>query len=46
MAATDTYATIEEPLEEVFSVWPMPKLHNEGQLPLKERYSDLGLQVG
>jgi hypothetical protein len=39
MAATDMYATTEELLEEVFSMRPMPKLYNEGQLPLKEIYT-------
>jgi hypothetical protein len=33
MAATDTQATMEEPLEEVFSVRSMLKLFNN-QLPL------------
>jgi hypothetical protein len=35
MAATDMHATIKV-LEVVFSVWSMPMLYNEGQLPLEE----------
>jgi hypothetical protein len=35
MAATDTHATIEELLEAVFSVLSVPRLYNEGQLPLR-----------
>jgi hypothetical protein len=34
MAATDTHATIEELLEAVLSVRSVPKLYNQGQLPL------------
>jgi hypothetical protein len=34
MATTDTHATTEELLEEMFSVRSVPKLYNEGQLPL------------
>jgi hypothetical protein len=33
---TDTYATIDELLEEVFSVQSVPRLHNKDQLPLQE----------
>jgi hypothetical protein len=33
MAATVTHAIIEELLEAVLSVWSMPRLYNEGQLP-------------
>jgi hypothetical protein len=29
-------ATIEELLGEVFSVWSLPRLENEGQLPLEK----------
>jgi hypothetical protein len=36
MAATDMHATIEELLEAVFSMQSMPRLYNEGQLPLWE----------
>jgi hypothetical protein len=32
MAATDTHATIEEQLEAVFSVLPVPRLYNEDHL--------------
>jgi hypothetical protein len=34
MAATYIHARIEELLEAVFSVWSIPRLYNEGQLPL------------
>jgi hypothetical protein len=36
MAATDRHPTIEELLEEVFSVRSVPRAYNEGQLPLEE----------
>jgi hypothetical protein len=36
MAATDMQTTTEELLEAVFSVRPVPKIHNEGQLSLQE----------
>jgi hypothetical protein len=36
MDATDSCATIEEPLEALISVRSMPRLYNEGQLPLEE----------
>jgi hypothetical protein len=36
MAATHTQATISELSETVFSVRPVPRLYNEGQLPLEE----------
>jgi hypothetical protein len=35
MAATDTHAIIEEMLETVFSVRPVPRFYKEGQLPLE-----------
>jgi hypothetical protein len=35
MAATDTHATIKELLEAVVSVRSVPRLYNEGQLPLE-----------
>jgi hypothetical protein len=35
MAATDTHATTEELLEAVFSVRPVPILHNEEKLRLR-----------
>jgi hypothetical protein len=34
MAATDTHTTIEELLGAAFSVHSLPRLYNEGQLPL------------
>jgi hypothetical protein len=34
LAPTDTHVTTEELLEEVFSVRSLPRLYNEGQLPL------------
>jgi hypothetical protein len=37
MAVTDTYATIEEMLEAVFSVPSVPRLYNNDQLPLPFR---------
>jgi hypothetical protein len=36
MVETNTHVTIEELLEAVFSVRSVPKLYNEGQLPLEE----------
>jgi hypothetical protein len=36
MATIDTYATREELLEAAFSVWSVPRLYNEGQLPSEE----------
>jgi hypothetical protein len=36
IAATDTHATTEEPLAATFSVWSVPSLYNEDQLPLGE----------
>jgi hypothetical protein len=36
IAATDTHATIEELLEAMFSVWSVPSLYKEDQLPLRE----------
>jgi hypothetical protein len=33
---TFTYTTIEELLEVMFSVWSMPRLYNEAQLPLRD----------
>jgi hypothetical protein len=33
MAATDTYAIKEDLLEEVYSVWSVPRLYNEEELP-------------
>jgi hypothetical protein len=35
MAVTDMHATTEELLEAVFSLWSVPRLYNEGQLPLR-----------
>jgi hypothetical protein len=36
MAAIDTHAAIKELLEAVLSVRCVPRLYNEGQLPLEE----------
>jgi hypothetical protein len=36
MAATDMHTTTEEMLEAVFSVRSVPRLYNEGQLPLEK----------
>jgi hypothetical protein len=36
MATADTHATIVELLQAVFSVWSMPRLYDEDQLPLQE----------
>jgi hypothetical protein len=36
MVAADMYATIEELLEALFSVWSMPSLYNKYQLPLQK----------
>jgi hypothetical protein len=36
MAATDMHTIKEELLGVAFSVWYMPRLYNEGQLPLEE----------
>jgi hypothetical protein len=36
MAPENTQATTEELLDVVFSVWSIPRLYNEGQLPLEE----------
>jgi hypothetical protein len=44
MNATDTHATIEELLEAVLSVRPVPRLYNGGQLSLK--YKRLKLDGG
>jgi hypothetical protein len=46
MAATDTYATIKELLEAVFSVWSVPRLYNEGQLSLRESQETAFRRVG
>jgi hypothetical protein len=46
MAATDTYATIEELLEAVFSVRSMPTLYNEVQLPLEKSLETAVRRVG
>jgi hypothetical protein len=35
MAATYTNATVEELMETAFSVWSVPILYKEGQLPLE-----------
>jgi hypothetical protein len=35
MAAKDTHATTEEMLEAMFSVRFVPRLYNEGQVPLE-----------
>jgi hypothetical protein len=34
MAATVTHETIEQLLEEMFSVWSVPRLYNEELLPI------------
>jgi hypothetical protein len=36
MATTDMHETTEELLDAVFSVWSVPRLYNEDQLPLEE----------
>jgi hypothetical protein len=36
MAAKDTHATIEDLLETVFSLRSVPRLYNEGKMPLEE----------
>jgi hypothetical protein len=46
MVATDTHVTIEELLEAVFSVKSVPRLFNEGQLPLEESLETAVRRVG
>jgi hypothetical protein len=48
MAARDTHATIEELLEIIFYVWPMPRAYKENQLPVHQgnKYRNPALQVG
>jgi hypothetical protein len=46
MAATDTHATIEELSEEEFSVRSVPRLYNEGRLPLEESPETIVRRVG
>jgi hypothetical protein len=46
MAATDTYATIEELLEALLSVRSVLRLYNEGQLPLEESFERAVRRVG
>jgi hypothetical protein len=46
MAATDTHATREELLEAVFSVRFVPRLYNEGQLPLEESLETVVKRIG
>jgi hypothetical protein len=36
MATADIHTTIEKLLEAVFFMQPVPRLYNEGQLPLEE----------
>jgi hypothetical protein len=38
MDATDMHVTIEELLEEMFSVPSVPRVYNEGQLPLEKSW--------
>jgi hypothetical protein len=45
MAATDTHATTEL-LEEVFSVWSVPRIYNEEQLQLQESLETAVRRVG
>jgi hypothetical protein len=46
MAATGTHATTEELLGVVFSVRPVPRLHNEGPLPSEESLEMAARRVG
>jgi hypothetical protein len=46
MAATDTYATIEELLEAVFCVRSVPRLYNEDQLRLRESSETAVRRIG
>jgi hypothetical protein len=40
------HATIEEMLEMLFSVWSMPRLYNEDQLPVEESLETAVRRVG
>jgi hypothetical protein len=46
MAGTVAEATLEELLDEVFSVWFVPRLYNEEQLRLRERLEMAVRRVG
>jgi hypothetical protein len=46
MAATGTYETIEELLEAVFFVWSVPRIYNEGQMPLEESLETAVRRIG
>jgi hypothetical protein len=46
MAATDTHAQTEVLLEVVFSLRSVPRLYNEGQLPLEKRLETTVRRVG
>jgi hypothetical protein len=46
MAATDTHAIIEEPLEAVVSVRYVPRPYNEDQMPLQESPEKAVRRVG
>jgi hypothetical protein len=46
MAATDTHVTMEMLLEAVFSVRSVPRLYNEGQLPLEKSLETAVRRVG
>jgi hypothetical protein len=46
MASTDTYARIEELLEAIFSVQSVPRLYNEGQMPLEKSLEMAVRRVG
>jgi hypothetical protein len=46
MVAMDLHATTEELLEVVSCVRSMPRLYNEGQLPLEESFDTTVKRVG
>jgi hypothetical protein len=46
MATTDMHTPTEELLEVAFSVWTMPRLYKEGQLPLEESLETAVRRVG
>jgi hypothetical protein len=46
MTATNKHSTIEELLEALLSVRSVPKLYNEGQLPLEESLETAVRRVG
>jgi hypothetical protein len=46
MAATDIHVTIEELLESVLTVWSVPRLYNEEQLPLEKSIETALKRVG